>query len=453
MYINKVISFRNSWNKLIEENNEIYNELIKIFSEIDLIEIERTSIKESYANSFIEKLRRSIEKVFFRYRWENFNEEVNNMKIFIGNYKKNVSCKFLTNKELLNKLIYNYSLIAYKNSIINLPIIIILDEKVHSKYVGDMILHKRLSHEELLQEFKALQPLGHTAPFLIISLTNEKINDIEIFELVAERETKNENIIINRCIEFPPHLKQAGLGILTYFGTVIDEKYPDHNSKVSIEQEGNIVRLVIETETGDKEIIEKVLEEYSLVVTNQKAPEDFFENPIKIIELKTELDMAYIRLESANRFIKHQENENNTLNDILKNLSKQENTIVINNINTNSNHIELKNELIVNMPEIISNFKDFVLESEKFPDLEMQILDLNESLENLENKKEPEKIKNSTALKKLKIFLDESNEQGTKIEEFINTVENGYEKVKNIGKKYNSIAKWCGAPIIPFFES
>lgn len=451
MYISKVISFRNSWNNLVEENNEIYNELIKIFSEIDLVEIERKSSKDTFSNSFRQNLRTSIEKDFLRYKWKVFDERINNMRLLIGNYKKNISCKYVSNNELLNKLIYTDSLIAYKNSIINLPIMIILDITVQTKYMNDYGL--RLSHERLSEEFKALQPLGHSAPFLIISLTNEKTNNIELFELVAERETINENITINRCIEFPPHLKQAGLGILTYFGTVIDEKYPDHNSKVSIEQEGNIVRLVIETETGDKEIIEKVLEEYSLVVTNQKAPEDFFENPIKIIELKTELDMAYIRLESANRFIKYQENENNTLTDILKNLSKQEHPIVINNINTNNNHIELKNEFTINIPEIISDFKHFVSESEKFPDVELEILELNESLENLENKKEPEQIKNSTALKKLKRFLDESNEQGTKIEELINTVENGYEKVKNIGKKYNSIAKWCGAPIIPFFES
>ncbi|MDN5054455.1 hypothetical protein [Aliarcobacter butzleri] len=448
MYINKVISFRNSWNKLISEYDDIYSELNKIVLEIDLYEISRNSDETRYGNSFIQNFRKYIEKIFLRYKWKIFNNGINNMIISIGMYKKNISCKFINNNDLLNKLIYTQSLLAYKNTDIDLSIVLILDKKVITKYMPGVIFANSVNYEKTLKEFQALQPIGHNAPFLILNLTDEKTINIEVAELVAENERKNENIIINRCIEFPPHLKQAGLGILTYFGTIIEQKYPEHNSKVSIEQDGNLVRLVIETESGEKEIIEKVLEEYTLVVTNQKAPEDFLDDKLKIIELKNELNIANARMESSLMLISHKDNTIKDLNNILINMSKKEHNITINN----NNYLESKNEFIINFPEIISNFKDFVLESQKFPELEMKILDLNESLENLENKKDPEKIKNSTALKKLNEFLNSSIEKGTKIEEFISTVENGYEKVKNIGKKYNSVAKWCGAPIIPFFE-
>ncbi|BAK70887.1 hypothetical protein [Aliarcobacter butzleri] len=448
MYINKVISFRNSWNKLISEYDDIYSELNKIVLEIDIYEISRNSDETRYRNSFIQNFRRNIEKNFDKYQWKNFDSRIDNMFIHIGKYKKNISCKFISNNDLLNRLIYTYSLLAYKNKDIDLSILLILDKSIISKYTDSVLFANSFNYEKILKEFQALQPLGHNAPFLILNLTDEKTINIEVAELVAENERKDENIIINRCIEFPAHLKQAGLGILTYFGTIIEQKYPEHNSKVSIEQDGNLVRLVIETESGEKEIIEKVLEEYTLVVTNQKAPEDFLDDKLKIIELKNELNIANARMESSLMLISHKDNTIKDLNNILINMSKKEHNITINN----NNYLESKNEFIINFPEIISNFKDFVLESQKFPELEMKILDLNESLENLENKKDPEKIKNSTALKKLNEFLNSSIEKGTKIEEFISTVENGYEKVKNIGKKYNSVAKWCGAPIIPFFE-
>lgn len=450
MYINKVIDFRKSWEKLTtEENIEIYNELTQILSTIDLPEINRNSNATSYTNSFLENLKRRIEKDFNKYNWKNYDVIVNDIKLLIGNYKNNVSCKFISNFEDLNKVIFSYSLIAYKNSLIDIPIIIILDKEIQEQYTNGL-RYSGFNYENILKEFKDLQPIVHSAPFLILNLSNKKTKEIEIFELIAERNTKNDNFVINKCIEFPPHLKQAGLGILTYFGTIIEQKYPDHNSKVSIEQEGNLVRLIIETETGNIEIIEKILEEYSLVVRDQKKPEDFLEDKFQIMQLRHELDIAQLRTKNSELLLSYHKDEMDTLKNILMNMSKKDQTIIISNVN--NNHLELNNSFNLNMTDIISNFKNFVSESGKCPEIQMKILDLNESLEELENKKDPEKIKNSTTLKKLENFLNEANEKGTKIEEFITKVENGYGKVKNIGKKYNSIAKWCGAPIIPFFD-
>jgi len=59
-----------------------------------------------------------------------------------------------------------------------------------------------------------------------------------------------------------------------------------------IEQDGNIVRLHIQTEDGSKEIIEKTLEEYALVVTDKASPEILFEDKLQIMALNNKLEMA-----------------------------------------------------------------------------------------------------------------------------------------------------------------
>jgi hypothetical protein len=117
---------------------------------------------------------------------------------------------------------------------------------------------------------------------------------LKVVELTAEFDTTGRQIVINRSIEFPPQYHQAGLGILSYFGTVLREKYPDHNAAVRIEQDGLTVRLIVESETGDRQIIEKALEEYELVVRGEAAPDEFFQSRAKVLELKNELR---IRLE------------------------------------------------------------------------------------------------------------------------------------------------------------
>src|SRR5690606_25480304 len=127
------------------------------------------------------------------------------------------------------------------------------------------------------------------------------------------------DIVIDRCIEFPPEYHQAGLGILSYFSTYIKEQYPDESAKVKIEQNGKIVRLIIETNNGEKEIIEKALHEYQLVVTGQKSPEEITHNEKLILDLKTELRIAKVRVETQQDIMLTQSVQINKLLDIVGN--------------------------------------------------------------------------------------------------------------------------------------
>ncbi|NRG06304.1 hypothetical protein HRJ46_23670, partial [Vibrio coralliilyticus] len=83
---------------------------------------------------------------------------------------------------------------------------------------------------------------------LLTDVANETIN-------LLRNELENEDVI-ERSIVFPPEYHQAGLGILNYFGTYINEKYPEQNARVKIEQHGLTVRMIVETESGSREVLE-----------------------------------------------------------------------------------------------------------------------------------------------------------------------------------------------------
>lgn len=115
---------------------------------------------------------------------------------------------------------------------------------------------------------------------------------IQDFKII---EGKGENII--RSIEFTPEYKEAGMAILSYFGTIISEKYHDVDASISIKQEKNKIKLIIETYEGNKAEIERTLDEYGMVVMGKKTPEEFLSDPFQVQDLKNQLRLAYVQLE------------------------------------------------------------------------------------------------------------------------------------------------------------
>ncbi|MEM7032352.1 MAG: leucine-rich repeat domain-containing protein [Chloroflexota bacterium] len=95
---------------------------------------------------------------------------------------------------------------------------------------------------------------------------------------------------IQRIIEFAPEHQQAGIGILNYFGEVVSQKYPDMDVKISIQQDGNKVTMIIEPPEGEIEIIEQTLEDYSLVVTGKKPIEEFLTNEVDAMALRYKIN-------------------------------------------------------------------------------------------------------------------------------------------------------------------
>jgi len=141
-------------------------------------------------------------------------------------------------------------------------------------------------------------------------------------------DTSNDNIII-RSIEFPEECFQAGISILTFFGSVLQKKSPDTKAKVRIEQEGLKVTMVIETEEGKKEKIEKILDDYGLVITGKMSPEEFTNDKILIIELRSELRYAHARIEDKNDIINYKIAEIAQLNSLLSHVIQSNNQAAI----------------------------------------------------------------------------------------------------------------------------
>lgn len=111
----------------------------------------------------------------------------------------------------------------------------------------------------------------------------------EEFDLMDEAE-------IYRTIEFSTENISAGLSILSYFDQVLKQKYKDIIATVKIEQNNSSVRLIIETNNGDIETIEKTLNDYGRVVKGELTTNNFLSNPIDIERLNMKLEMASIEL-------------------------------------------------------------------------------------------------------------------------------------------------------------
>ena len=118
--------------------------------------------------------------------------------------------------------------------------------------------------------------------------------DKEVFDKIKQY---GDSKII-RFIEFPPEYYQAGINILSSFGNILRQKYPNTKASVQIKQEGLKVTMIIDPgDKGERETIERVLNDYGDVLTGHISPDDFFpDSPIKAFKLKEKLALSCFEL-------------------------------------------------------------------------------------------------------------------------------------------------------------
>ncbi|MBB1423478.1 hypothetical protein H5200_16320 [Pseudoalteromonas sp. SG43-7] len=272
MYIRKVISFEGSWTQLDKHISQ-FNDIKSFISQVTLENIRKTPDRfRNEINDEINprKLFGCWEEIIKNSEWVSSRrylaDDRNNRKYYgyLGDCLKDISVRFITHRDLVNRWLFSTTPIAYKNSVINIPVAVMLTADAEEAIHGD----KRRSmmsanFEKTVEELQALAPLSQSHPFVIIGVSFDD-GALEVIDIESELGIAEKQVVINRSIEFPPEFHSAGIGILSYFGTVLREKYPDQEAKVKIEQDGHMVRMVIETEDGNKEIIEKALQEYEL---------------------------------------------------------------------------------------------------------------------------------------------------------------------------------------------
>jgi hypothetical protein len=155
-----------------------------------------------------------------------------------------------------------------------------------------------------------LLPLRHQSPFVILGVGMD--HTVFALEEIEPEPIQNLGIddVVEKCIEFPREYYQAGVGILSYFGEILRQKHPDLKAKVRIEQDGLIVRLHIESASGDKEIIEKTLQEYALVVSEKAPPESLLDDKLQIIALENKLEIANMEVRQTYQLLALSERNN-----------------------------------------------------------------------------------------------------------------------------------------------
>ncbi len=128
------------------------------------------------------------------------------------------------------------------------------------------------------------------------TITGKKINRINFYPVAIAFFGKQYSSQLERSIEFPAEYRGAGTSILTHFSHILSIKYPDEKIKVRIEQDGLTIRMIIDTPDGEREEIEKTLDEYGLVVTGKMQPEEFMSDPFEAMALKNKLEIANLEL-------------------------------------------------------------------------------------------------------------------------------------------------------------
>lgn len=298
MYIKRVISYGEGWN-IFDKNEELKNDLNSIIEELSFNNEERSSYLYSTSRHILNK---------YGYSSLNQNDilKLRNYSVFIPFHKNQVSIRFIFTD--ISGSFPTWLFVEVPKSklenIIDLPILIILSNEFENNLENEKIQRIRFFSESKFDELiKNYLPLNYVSPFLIFIISNNKIDNFAIEELILNEELKQDSYLIEKSIEFAPEHFQAGMGILAYFGEVLKRKYPNNDASVRIVQEKNIVKLQIESKEGEIEIIEETLENYSLVISNQANIDILYDKPTDVIALKQKLEIAGLEIRQTKELL------------------------------------------------------------------------------------------------------------------------------------------------------
>ena len=136
-------------------------------------------------------------------------------------------------------------------------------------------------------------------------IAEKGIDAIRVYFLNQQlsRYKDDDTLKIERSIEFPPEYWTAGTSILSYFSHILSVKYPDQNIKVRIEQDGLLLRMIIDTPEGQTETIEKAFNDYLMVISRQLPPESLLDSRKEIEALERKLEIAELELRLEKRHL------------------------------------------------------------------------------------------------------------------------------------------------------
>ena len=158
---------------------------------------------------------------------------------------------------------------------------------------------------------------SYTASKIPENISKEYRASWTILSLTQEEHSEND---ITRSIKFEPEHIDAGMSILSYFGTIIRQKYKDLPVSVTIKREGLKVSMTIKTPDGMRDTIEKTLTQYGLVITGKMPPEDLLSDQFQILELANKLPLTEVELKNSKEL---RQIERQGLNERVKSLEEE----------------------------------------------------------------------------------------------------------------------------------
>lgn len=453
MQIVQVVSYLGAWAKM---KNAHQHELDEIVAAATNYYGGKVKLEESDERERIVGPRALWEKALYDFSWI-----INDQTYFspagrrvhlgsLGPTKNGISVQInFGNPSMFHRWLFSQGSLAVRYAGVKIPILIAPMRELERRDGSRM---SQMSHFEYLRDqLETLAPLSSTFPFLILGITDQSsFLDVEVFEVSSDPNITTERVVVDRCIEFPPEYHQAGLGILNYFGVFLRENYPERDAKVRIEQHGLSVRMIVETSDGDKEVVEKALHDYELVMSGKVKPETISQNDKVVLDLKNELRITQFRLESQQDII---EVQNRRLDKLLAVIGNSLEASVRRPIMIEVNptfHNSQSMSVNQNISTALSGVCDLIDSVSPSDEAHMVLSDLAGSLEAIERESDPEKVKVAPAILKLRRLIDRVASGNDAVGSAISNIEKGKEMIGELAKTYNKIACWCGLPNIPF---
>jgi len=450
MYIVQVVSYLGAWTKFKNNHQAELSDIVAAANNYYTGKVKFEPGEERPGGS-----RALWEKALYDFNWV-INEQTYfspaGRRVHLGSLgptKNGISVQInFGNPTWFHRWLFSQGSLAVRYAGVKVPILIAPMKEFDRREERRM---GQLSYFEFLRDqLETLAPLSSTFPFLILGVSDQQsLCEIEVFEIASDPNITTERVVVDKCIEFPPEYHQAGLGILSYFGVFLRENYPEREAKVRIEQHGLKVRMIVETSDGDTEVVEKALHNYELVMSGRAKPEAISNNDKVILDLKNELRITQFRLESQQDIIDVQNRRIDKLLTVIGNSleasSRRPITIEVSPTFQNSLSVTCNQDIVSALTDIY----DLIDSLSPSDEAHMVLTDLAGSLEAVEKESNPEKVKTSPAIGKLRRLLERVTNGNDALGTAISNIEKGGDLIANLAKNYNKIACWCGLPIIP----
>lgn len=445
MYISRVISFRDAWQSI---NTSYQDELIEVNSIMDEFITDLANYNPGKRTTIISREQQVWNQICGSFGWHLpsriYVSGRSSILRSLGPSKNGLSLgNPLFHLSTFNTWLFQQSTIAIRAGIIRVPIIFVPTNETN------LAMNKapRSTFSEILRQLTSLAPLTHPHPFAVVEYSMyEGESDTELIDLDAD--VFNDVVdTIDKSIVFPPEHYQAGVNILSFFGKYLKDQYPDQDASVRIEQDGMVVRLIVKSKDGRMETIEKALHEYQLIITGEQSPESIVDNPPLVLELRNELRMAQLRVEFQRDINQIQQNDIQELREMLKIALSRDNKFTIDfkpNINTTQS-VNIESKVSYALYDI-SSVKDMLPASDPHY---ATLQDLESSLSSIETEGNPDQVKSSTGMSKFRKIIDRLSNGDDDLSKAIKALDNGVNIIKDLAGKYNSIAQWCGLPMVP----